>query len=143
MATKLFLDTNIILDILDRERPFSIESEVLFKSIEDGTFLAYFSESVITTTDYVLIKKFANAQRVSILTDLLKLVTIIACSNNIVQNALLKNENDVEDAILYELALTEKLDYFITNDKQALKKLATKKLPIITTKDFLLLMKVQ
>jgi predicted nucleic acid-binding protein len=142
MATKLFLDTNIILDLLDRDRPFSKESEVLFKFIEEGAFLAYFSESVITTTDYVLIKKFANAKRISILNDLLKLITIIECSNTIVQNALLKNEPDVEDAILYELALTEKLDYFITNDKQALKKKATKKLPIITTKDFLLLMNV-
>jgi predicted nucleic acid-binding protein len=143
MATKLFLDTNIILDLLDRERPFSKESEVLFKFIEDGSFPAYISESVITTTEYVLIKKFTTFQRVNILTDLLKMVTIIACSNSIVRNALLKNENDVEDAILYELALTEKIDYFITNDKQALKKPATKKLPIINTKDFLLLMKVQ
>lgn len=142
MATKLFLDTNIILDILDRERPFSKEAEVLFKFIEDGTFAAFFSESVITTTDYVLIKKFTNVQRVSILTDLLKLVTIIECSNRIVRNALLKSA-DVEDAILYELALTEKLEYFITNDKQALKKLATKKLPIVTTKDFLQLLKVK
>lgn len=142
MTTKLFLDTNIILDILDRERPFSKEAEVLFKFIEDGTFAAFFSESVITTTDYVLIKKFTNVQRVSILTDLLKLVTIIECSNRIVRNALLKSA-DVEDAILYELALTEKLEYFITNDKQALKKLATKKLPIVTTKDFLQLLKVK
>ena len=142
MAIKLFLDTNIILDILDAERPFSKESEILFKFIEDGALQAYFSESVVTTTDYVLKKKFTNAKRVSILTDLLQLVTIIDCSNSIVQNALLKNKSDVEDAILYELALTEKLDYFITNDKQALKKLATKKLPIITTKDFLILMNV-
>lgn len=142
MATKIFLDTNIILDILDTERPFSKESEVLFRFIEDGSLLAYFSESVITTTDYVLIKKFTNTRRVSILSDLLKLITIIECTNSIVQNALLKNEPDVEDAILYELALTEKLDYFITNDKQALKKPANKKLPIITTKGFLVLMNV-
>ena len=73
---------------------------------------------------------------------MLKLVTIIECSNRIVRNALLKSA-DVEDAILYELALTEKLEYFITNDKQALKKLATKKLPIVTTKDFLQLLKVK
>jgi predicted nucleic acid-binding protein len=142
MATKIFLDTNIILDILDTERPFSKESEVLFKFIENGSLLAYFSESVITTTDYVLIKKFTNTRRVGILSDLLRLITIIECTNTIVQNALLKNEPDVEDAILYELALTEKLDYFITNDKQALKKQANKKLPIITTKDFLQLMNV-
>ena len=143
MATKIFLDTNIILDLLDQERPFSGESEVLFRLIDDGSFQAYFSESVITTTDYILTKKFANTQRIDILTDLLKMVTVIECSNSIVKSALLKNENDLEDAILYELALTEKLDYFISNDKQALKKLSTKKLPIVTTKDFLAIMNVK
>mgnify|MGYP000895518058 CR=1 FL=1 len=143
MATKIFLDTNIILDLLDQERPFSGESEVLFRLIDDGSFQAYFSESVITTTDYILTKKFANTKRIDILTDLLKMVTVIECSNSIVKSALLKNENDLEDAILYELALTEKLDYFITNDKQALKKLSTKKLPIVTTKDFLAIMNVK
>ena len=144
MATKLFLDTNIILDILDTERSFSKESQLLFKLIEDETLQAYFSESVVTTTDYVLIKKFSNAKRISILTDLLKLITIIECSNSIIENALVKKEtDDVEDAILYELALNKKLDYFITNDKQALKKGATKKLPIITTKDFLIMMNVR
>jgi len=143
MATKIFLDTNIILDLLDQERPFSGESEVLFRLIDDGSFQAYFSESVITTTDYILTKKFANTKRIDILTDLLKMVTVIECSNSIVKSALLKNENDLEEAILYELALTEKLDYFITNDKQALKKLSTKKLPIVTTKDFLAIMNVK
>lgn len=143
MATKIFLDTNIILDLLDQERPFSGESEVLFRLIDDGSLQAYFSESVITTTDYILTKKFANTQRIDILTDLLKMVTVIECSNSIVKSALLKNENDLEDAILYELALTEKLDYFISNDKQALKKLSTKKLPIVTTKDFLAIMNVK
>jgi predicted nucleic acid-binding protein len=68
------------------------------------------------------------------------MITVIGCSNSIVKSALLKNENDLEDAILYELAFTEKLDYFITNDKQALKKRSTKKLPIVTTKDFLAIM---
>lgn len=140
MATKIFLDTNIILDLLDQERPFSGESGVIFNLIDDGTCQAYFSESVITTTDYVLTKKFPNAKKINILKDLLKLVTVIECSNSIIQNALIKNETDLEDTILYELALSQKIDYFITNDKQALKKLSTKKLPVVTSKDFLVLM---
>jgi predicted nucleic acid-binding protein len=142
MAIKLFLDTNIILDVLDTERPFSKESQILFGLIEAGTVLAYFSESVITTTDYILIKKFARTQRINIINDLLKLVTVIECTNSIVQNAIIKNETDIEDAILYELANNQKLNYFITNDKQALKKLASKKLPIVSTKEFLRILKV-
>ena len=64
MAIKLFLDTNIILDVLDTERPFSKESQILFRFINDGTVTAYFSESVITTTDYILIKKFSLITKV-------------------------------------------------------------------------------
>lgn len=79
--------------------------------------LSYFSGSVITTTDYILTKKFTTLQRAGILSDLLKLVIIIKCSNNTVQDALVKNKADIEDAILYELALSEKLNDFITNDK--------------------------
>jgi predicted nucleic acid-binding protein len=59
-----------------------------------------------------------------------------------VQNAIIKNETDIKDAILYELANNQKLDYFINNDKQALKKLASKKLPIVSTKEFLRILKV-
>ena len=137
MATKIFLDTNIILDLLDAERVFYTESKTLFKGIETGKFLAYFSESVITTTDYILTKKYDYTQRLDILNDLLKMLTIIKCTNDIVKMALQNNEGDIEDAILYELAITEKIDYFITNDKQAQKKLASKKLPVISSKDFL------
>lgn len=142
MAIKLFLDTNIILDVLDTERPFSKESQILFGLIDAGTVLAYFSESVITTTYYILIKKFSRTQRINIINDLLKLVTVIECTNSIVQNAIIKNETDIEDAILYELANNQKLDYFITNDKQVLKKLASKKLLIVGTKEFLKILKV-
>jgi predicted nucleic acid-binding protein len=141
MATKIFLDTNIILDLLDEERIFNKESKILFEGIETGRFLAYFSESVVTTTDYILIKKYTHAQRLSILEDLLKILTIVKCTNEIVQHALQNIEGDIEDAILYELAITEKIDYFITNDKKTIKKLATKKLPIVSTKDFLKFLK--
>ncbi len=137
MAIKLFLDTNIILDVLDNERKFSKESISLFNLIEDRLVLAFISESVITTTDYILIKKFPLIQRTAIIKDLLDHVTIIECTNTIVQTAIIKNEKDIEDAILYELAISKKLDYFVSNDKVASKKLTTNKLPIVTSKEFL------
>jgi predicted nucleic acid-binding protein len=66
----------------------------------------------------------------------------LPCSNFLFLQSLKLDFDDIEDAVIYNLAIQNKSDYFITNDKQALKKLATKKLPIITTKDFLVLMNV-
>jgi predicted nucleic acid-binding protein len=137
MAIKIFLDTNIILDLLDTERLFTNEAFLLLEKIENGDFVAYFSESVITTIDYVLTKKFTKEKRLQILKDLLQLLTIVECTNSIVENALQNANGDAEDLILYELAISESIDYFITNDKKAQKALSTKKLPVIGSKAFL------
>jgi predicted nucleic acid-binding protein len=141
MAIKLFLDTNIILDILDTNRIFAEESALIFNNIETGFYTGYISKSVITTTDYILTKKFNHINRIALLKELLGLLKIIGCNNAIIQNAIQSNTHDIEDAILYQLALSEKVDYFITNDKQAQIKLTSKKLPIVSSKQFLKLLK--
>jgi predicted nucleic acid-binding protein len=141
MAIKLFLDTNILLDLLDVDRPFAKEAKPLFLFIENGICSAYISESVITTVDYILQKKFNAALRISFLKAIINLVTILPCTNEIVSTVLQNNPFDIEDEILFELATSTNLDYFITNDKDAQKKLSTKKLPAISTKAFLKIMK--
>ena len=58
MAFSPFLDTNIIIDLLDPLRPFHEESVILFSILEEGRFKAYYSESVVTTTAYVIRKDY-------------------------------------------------------------------------------------
>ncbi len=137
MVYKIFLDTNIILDIFDSKRPFAEAAISLFLKIEQIELLAYFSESVVTTTDYILAKKFNTTERLEIINSLINHVKIIACNNAIIKNAIREANNDLEDSILYQLALNKELDYFISNDKNAKSKLSSKKLPIVTTKEFL------
>lgn len=57
MAYKVFLDTNIVLDIFHRDRPFYDEAVELFYFLDENKFIAFYSESVLTTTAYVLRKK--------------------------------------------------------------------------------------
>jgi predicted nucleic acid-binding protein len=137
MAIKIFLDTNIIFDLLDTDRQYNSEALEIFNGIENNKFIAYFSESVIATADYIFIKKYTLKQRLQILKDLLNLITVIECTNIIVESAIENTFSDVEDLILHELAKSKTIDYFITNDKQAQKKLTTKKLPVIGSKAFL------
>lgn len=59
MAFNAFLDTSIIFDLLDPLRPFHEESRRLFNWIDQGKFKAYYSESVVTTTSYVIRKDYS------------------------------------------------------------------------------------
>lgn len=56
MAYKVFLETNIVLDIFHRDRPFYDEALQLFYHLDENKFTAFYSESVLTTIAYVLLK---------------------------------------------------------------------------------------
>ena len=60
MATKVFVDTNIILDLFDNKRPFHKDSVSLYQCVEDNLIGAFISETVLATTDYILQKIFVE-----------------------------------------------------------------------------------
>lgn len=70
-------------------------------------------------------------------TDLLNYVDILSCTDSVCLKAIEQNFPDLEEAILYQLALKNEVDYFITNDNAALKKLATLQLPVLSEAKFL------
>ena len=137
MAIKIFLDTNIILDIFDDKRIVHEDSVSLYKLVEDKVLIAFITESVITTTDYILQKNLSKKHRKTIFTELNDLISISPCSNKSFYSALHTNFDDLEDALLYQIALENKLDYFITNDLSVIKKLSSTMLLALTPKDLL------
>jgi predicted nucleic acid-binding protein len=114
MAYKLFLDTNIILDLL-AERDFELDSihEIINLSEKRITEL-YISESVITTIFYLL-QKEKKINTLFALRELCKTVNVIPFSNDILYFPI-ENYKDKEDGILYFLAVKGKMDYFITRN---------------------------
>mgnify|MGYP001795784367 CR=1 FL=1 len=103
--------------------------------MEDGLALGFISESVITTTDYILQKSMTKSNRIQLLDELLQLIKILPCSNPVFERAINNNFDDLEDAILYQLALESRLNYFVTNDINAIKKLSSPLLPVIAPKN--------
>ncbi|MEO9210711.1 MAG: PIN domain-containing protein [Ginsengibacter sp.] len=114
MAYKLFLDTNIILDLL-AERDFELDSihEIINLSEKRITEL-YISESIITTIFYLL-QKEKKINTLLALRELCKTVNVIPFSNDILYFPI-ENYKDKEDGILYFLAVKGKMDYFITRN---------------------------
>ncbi len=136
MVYNIFLDTNIIVDFLDPLRPYHDESNILFKMLDEGRFKAFYSESVVTTTAYVIRKDFSKRDISEIINNLNKKIILVACSGQYVHNAASSFSPDFEDALLYEIALHHELDYFITSNKKDFKSIQRPVLPVINTKEF-------
>ncbi|HEX5153318.1 MAG TPA: type II toxin-antitoxin system VapC family toxin [Parafilimonas sp.] len=137
MDCKFFLDTNIIVDYLLPGREHHIDAKELLKEA-DGFFVqAFFSESVVNTAAY-LVQKIINVQDLKILiNDLVSFITVLPCTNIIIKHAYHNAKNDLEDAVLYQIALENNIDYFITGNKKDFKKIVQPSLPVFTAREMI------
>ena len=136
MNSKVFLDTNILIDFFDGSRRHHESAKHLMELIEDETITGYLSESVINTTVYLVQKGYTPKELRRTIKELLDIVTLVPCSNKTIQAACQLPTNDLEDAVLYQVALENQIDYFITHDKVAYKKLNSSALPVVTAEEF-------
>ena len=136
MAYKVFLDTNIVLDIFHRDRPFYNDAVQLFYHLDENKFTAFYSESVLTTIAYVLRKTMKAGEINKAISNLNKKINFLPCYSSLPDKSLLKDPPDFEDCLLYEIALHHQLDYFITSNTKDFKRIQNSLLPVVNAKAF-------
>jgi len=137
MVNKIFLDINILIDFLDATRKEHIAAKELFEAIENKKVEAFFSESVINTTYYLIRKSVSPATLKSLMQWLLAIIKVIPCTNEIVAEAYRNAQNDFEDAVLYQLALHNHLDYFVTSDEKDYKRIEKAATKVVSAKQLI------
>ncbi len=114
MAYKIFLDTNLLLDLL-MERNIELDAiHEIIKLSEKGTMDVYISESVITNIFYIL-RKEKKIDTLSAIREICKTVNVVPFSKDVLYYPIEKYK-DTEDGILYFLASKAKMNYFITRN---------------------------
>jgi predicted nucleic acid-binding protein len=136
MAFNAFLDSNIIIDLLDSLRPFHEEASNLFDLLDARKFKAFYSESVVTTTAYVIRKDYPSNKICEIVDSLNKRINLLSCAHDNINDAASKLPPDFEDGLLYQIALHHQLDYFITSNTKDFKRIQKPTLKVLTAKDF-------
>ena len=135
MASKVFLDANILLDFTLKRDEYE-QSKQIIELVINGTIQAFFTPSIIHIVGYWLTKAYGNAKAKEMLLTLMADVTVIDLPHEIVLNALHSKITDIEDALQYYTAIHHKLDYFVSRDKQ-LQKQSIPILPVYTPQDLL------
>ena len=110
---KLFVDTDVILDLLARRLPHFHFSAVLFTLAEMKKFELYTSPLIFANTFYILQKQLGNEEAKKVLRKLRVLVHIIDSSEAVVDKAL---NSDFEDAIQYYTSQENGISILLTRN---------------------------
>lgn len=114
---KILLDTNVIIDFLERRQPFfPLAFSVINKAKRQNHSLVMAANSVDNIV-YILRKKIPYTDLIKGLTSFTRICKIAAVNQKIILNALDANWKDLEDAIQYHCALNNEVDLIVTRDK--------------------------
>ena len=114
---KIFLDTNIIVDLIADRKPFSKYSIEIFKKAEEKKIKLFTSSHSIATTHYLLKKYLEEKILRDVLYNLLDYVTVIAVDTDVLKKGLRSKHRDFEDSIQILCASTiEKIDCIVTRN---------------------------
>ena len=113
---KLFVDTDVILDLLGQRLPHFHFSAVLFTFAEMKKLELYTSQLILANTFYILRKQLGNDQAKNALRKLRILLHIIDSSEAVVDKALNSDFTDFEDAIQYYTALEDGISVILTRN---------------------------
>jgi len=118
MNHKIFLDTNIILDFLDKNRK---NNSVAIKTIEFlilNDYEIFISDDMLSTIYYINKDK---QKTLMFFKDILDIFNIAYFDKNIISESLdiaIKNNCDLEDTLQCVCAKQNKCKFILTNDKK-------------------------
>ena len=114
---KVFIDTNVLIDLLADRKPFSKFAIEIFAKAERKKVKLYTSSHTFATTHYLLKKYLNEAELRDILYSLLAFVNLVGIDSDIIKKALKSKHKDFEDAIQIIAANTvPELDFITTRN---------------------------
>jgi predicted nucleic acid-binding protein len=131
--TRLFLDTNIVVDLLEHREPFYHDAVRLFTMAYNKQVQLIVSPMTYATVSFLLRKHGSEGVR-NLLSNFRQLSRVATTNERTVDDSLASQFKDFEDAMQYYTALKTKADYIITRNG---KDFTASKIPVMTATEFL------
>ncbi|MBN2356951.1 PIN domain-containing protein [candidate division KSB1 bacterium] len=118
---KIFIDTDIILDLLLNRHPFSSSSAQLFTLIEEKLVTAFTSPVVLANIYYISAKLIDKKNAIKHIRNLLTIIKVSVIDEKIILLAANSPFKDFEDAIQYFSAKNVASNFLITRNTKDFK----------------------
>lgn len=130
---KLFLDTNIVIDMLEERKPYSDDAVKLFTMAYYKKVKLIVSPITYSTAAYLLRKHGENEVR-RLLANFRQLSHVATTNEQVVDNSLASQFDDIEDAIQYYTAVKSNADVIITRNG---KDFTHSRIPVMTAGEYI------
>lgn len=130
----VFVDTNIVIDLLQKRDEFYKEAQELFTLADRKKVKLYISALTFANTYYILSRFYSSDEAKKILSKFKVLVEVLPTTDKIIELALASDFKDFEDAIQFYIALESSLEAIITRNKKDFK---NNLIPVFSAKEYL------
>lgn len=106
MASKLFIDSDVVIDFFTDREPFANPASELFELNEQRKVELYVSAVSINNIYYIVRKYLGQKRAIQIIEELIEMVQVAGTTKREIIQALKNGFKDFEDSIQYSTALT-------------------------------------
>jgi predicted nucleic acid-binding protein len=135
MASKIFVDSDVIIDFFTDREPFANPASSIFELNELGVIQIYISAVSLNNIYYIVRKFLGHKDTIKIIEELVDITEIIGTTKKEIIQALKNDFKDYEDSVQYSSALNVKgLEAIVTRNT---KDYVNAKLPIFTSEGYI------
>lgn len=116
MIKRVFVDTDIILDVALARKPFLESSKLVLALLENYIAIGFITSNEITNIYYILRKAGGDENARKFISLIVKYLTVISVEHDDVLKALASKITDFEDSVQHYAALRNQCDYIITRN---------------------------
>ncbi len=137
---RVFLDSNVLIDLLLSRKPFQLEARSVFELGIAGEVELFTSSLSFMNTHYIVSKTFGQKRALAVMSEARKLLSLLSVNENIVDAAIQNSGTDFEDAVQYYSAKAGQCDVIVSRDKSGFKDFD---IPCKSPKEFIEIWKVK
>lgn len=131
---KLFIDTNVVIDVLARRQHFYDASAAILTMLEKDEAEGFISAISFNNIHYILRKQSGKTKADNAIRMLLSAFNIVTLDEKILTRTIESAFNDFEDGIQFFSAMRSNADYLISRN---VKDFPHDDIPVLTPEEFL------
>ena len=131
---KVFLDSDVILDLLLERQPYNSSITLLFEKARSGGIILFTSSVCILNINYIIRKSYSRDNTREILNRFLPFIKVLSVDSGIIHSSLNSDFMDFEDGVQYYCSLNNEISEIITRN---IKDYKPSKIPVLTPIEFL------
>jgi predicted nucleic acid-binding protein len=131
---KIFVDTDIVLDLLSGRLPHFNYAAELFSLADENSIKLYVSSLTFANVNYILSRQLSAVQVRKMLLKFKTIITVLSVNDKIIELALASDFHDFEDAIQYNTAIENGINILLTRNLKDFKKA---EISILTAQQFI------